>query len=105
MPCQLIEPDAGREADGAGAFAGGVHRALRRLLHVLEELTFGGARVAQHQHIDVAANGVLVHQLWLAAEHGQRHAHLHVVVPVNTLCPPIHPAPSPSRHHHTHHIR
>ena len=63
---------------------GGVHGALGDLLDVLEELGLGGARVAQEQHVDVAAQAVRPRRvLLLAAEQRQRDAGLDVQVPVD----------------------
>ena len=47
-----------RQADGRRALARREHRALRRALDVLQELRLGRARVAQQQHVDVAAQAV-----------------------------------------------
>ena len=61
-----------------------VHRALRNLLDVLEELGLGSAGVAQQEHVDVApeavgAGGVLL----LAPKQRQRDARLNVEVTVD----------------------
>ena len=65
------------EADGRGALARRVHRARRDLLGVLEELALGGARVAEQQHVDVAADAVLVVDvLRHAAKERERDGHL-----------------------------
>ncbi len=62
----------------------GVHRALRDLLHILQELRLGGPRVAQQQQVDIAAQAVrAAGVLGLAAEEREGDAHLDVGVPVD----------------------
>jgi len=74
----------GGQTDGAGALARRVHGAVRRLLHILEKLRLGSARVAAHQHVDVAAQLVLAARiLWLAAEQRHGDAALDVLVAVD----------------------
>lgn len=59
VPLTHTQCEAGRRAVLLSAVPAlnrtcGVHRAVCRLLHVLEELTLGRARVTQQQHVDVA---------------------------------------------------
>ena len=48
------------ETDRAGALSRGEDRSGGGLLHVLEELRLGGARVSAQQHINVPAHPVLL---------------------------------------------
>ncbi len=62
----------------------GVHRALRDLLNVLEELGLGRAGVAQQEHVDVAPEAVGAGgMLLLAAKQRQRDARLDVEVAID----------------------
>ena len=74
----------GGQADRARALTGRVDGPVRRLLHILEELRLGRARVAAQQHVDVAAELVLAARvLGLTAEEEESDGALDALVAVD----------------------
>lgn len=81
---QRVAAHAGGQADGAGALARREDGPLRRRLDVLEDLRLGGARVAEQEDVDVAADVVgAVGFFWDAAEEGEGDSGLDVGVAVD----------------------